>query len=406
MFFFMLIGFFFLIFIFLGVHMEVTKERSRKTARAYCPLHSKYVGSKNNNNILYQKCEQLYLITPHLMSILKRDHEVHGGRGGEEGGEGEGRGRKIPESVLGAVFTYWFQKKEHNHFLPLLQRLQTLVESEKLLVEGRGGGRGGRNRGGGGGEEEGERFLSLVNLRRELDRGRLLIDLMRKRERLKRDYVINLQNIFEEECRLIEGEKEGDPYLPSIDGYYPSSLSSPSPSPSSLPSPSPSPSPLSSFFSPAPPTPPTPHIPCWPLPSPPGPPAPKWWEVGFHEALSPSLPPSSTPRSRKKGVVGRERKMPMVKTRVRKRKDKRGEKRKGRGGEEGKGKCGGENDAHNSFLCACKGEHEEGSSNASTPVLLNQGGRIGKLGGEGGKGKGKGKGKGGKGVLSPLAKEG
>ena len=297
--------------------MEVAKERGKKVARAYCSLHSKFVASKNTNT--YQKCGQVYLITPHLFSILKRDHEVHGSSSGEKDlldSPTNPKSRKIPECVLGAMFTYWFQKKENNHFLPLLQRLQTQVESEKLLV--RGGRKGDKTR------SDVETFLSLVNLRRDLDRGRLMIDLIRKRERLKRDYLTNLQSIFAEECSLVSmeserapGEQDGariekeqsegntdtpdsTPFLPSVDGYCPSSPSS--------------------FFSQAS------GAPCWPLPSAGGKGSSviKWWELGFREPQTGSTDPS--PARNRGGFGGRTRKLPMVRPpRPRKRKERRAE---------------------------------------------------------------------------------
>jgi hypothetical protein len=190
-----------------GLYMIVKRERMKFFPRAYCGHHSKYVVSQNAN--IYQKCEQMYVTAPHLYSILKRDHVIHGLSFHLEG---MGTPHPVPDSVLSVLFQYWFQKRQNNHFLPLVRRLQQRTESENAM-QAKESSRRSRS-------SDVETFLSLIHLRRELDRGRLLVDLIKKRENLKRKYICNLEDIFEKENQMpqemIENEET---YIPSVDGF-------------------------------------------------------------------------------------------------------------------------------------------------------------------------------------------
>lgn len=101
--------------------------------------------------------------------------------------------------MIGRVFAYWRLKRESRFGVPLLRRLQ--CQKSKLVAGG--GGEGGVGRAGPGGEGGGEgaqlgeadrRELKRVirlwrGLRQDLERVRLLCELLRKREKLKVEHI-------------------------------------------------------------------------------------------------------------------------------------------------------------------------------------------------------------------------
>ena len=101
------------------------------------------------------------------------------------------------EELIAKVFAYWRLKRESRFGVPLLRRLQ--CQKSKLVSSGGGGMSGGRESGAsgeGGSElsEEDRRELRRTlrvwrGLRQDLERVRLLCELLRKREKLKVEHI-------------------------------------------------------------------------------------------------------------------------------------------------------------------------------------------------------------------------
>jgi len=83
----------------------------------------------------------------------------------------------VPLSVLGLVYSYWRTKRKA-HPAPLIKRLE-ILQQEGYKVHQHVDLR------------LAEYQMRFVKLRRDFERARLLVDLVRKRETLKKDYIRN-----------------------------------------------------------------------------------------------------------------------------------------------------------------------------------------------------------------------
>jgi len=88
-----------------------------------------------------------------------------------------------------AVFEHWLQKRIRNANKPLIKRLENLLQENVNLVSSQISMKYHLN--------SNQLFMKLVRLRQELERMRTMLDLVKKRETVKRDLILVRQNIYE-----------------------------------------------------------------------------------------------------------------------------------------------------------------------------------------------------------------
>ncbi|XP_062848751.1 bromodomain-containing protein 1b [Trichomycterus rosablanca] len=92
------------------------------------------------------------------------------------------------KQVVESVLSYWMLKRQSRNGVPLIRRLQTSIQTERVPQLERN-------------EEEcqelKEQLKDLHRLRHDLERARLLLELIRKREKLKREQIKLQQSVLE-----------------------------------------------------------------------------------------------------------------------------------------------------------------------------------------------------------------
>lgn len=87
------------------------------------------------------------------------------------------------------AFNYWLLKRQSRNGVPLIRRLQTTIQTQKIPSRNRNDDC----------QELRDQLKDLHRLRHDLERTRLLLELIRKREKLKRDQIKLQQSVLEVE---------------------------------------------------------------------------------------------------------------------------------------------------------------------------------------------------------------